>query len=280
MNFDGFARFYDGDYRDYNDDIPLVLKTARAAGRAALELGCGTGRVLLPLAEAGYDVVGIDRSAALLAIARHKLAKLGYAAPAAGSETPESEARADGSWRVRLAQADMTDFRLGQREFDFAFVVSNTLMHVTTQAGQMEALRCASRHLRPGGRLLIDLFNPDVAYLESIAGIQELADSWVDEKSGAQVLKWTTRYVDWARQIQETDFVYEEIFPDGRNAQTRLSFPLRFWWPEEGAMLLEQAGFVVDELYGDLDGSPYQPDSERLIFIARKEAAASGGSDH
>ena len=271
MNFDGFARFYDGDYRDYRDDIPLVLKTARTAGRAALELGCGTGRVLLPLAEAGCHVVGIDRSAALLSIARRKLAKRGFAPPAA-------EREAEGPWPVRLAQADMTGFRLAQREFDFAFVVSNTLMHVTTQAGQLMALRRARRHLRAGGLLLIDLFNPDIAYLESIAGIQELADRWEDEESGAQVLKWTTRTVDAARQLQETDFVYEEIFPDGRSAQTRLSFPLRFWWADEGAMLLEQAGFAVDEVYGDFDGSPYRSDSERLIFIARKEAAASGSS--
>ena len=143
-------------------------------------------------------------------------------------------------------------------------MVSNTLMHLTTQAEQLMALQCANRHLRVDGLLLIDLFNPDVAYLESIAGIQELADWWEDDESGAQVLKWTTRYLDAARQLQETIFVYEEIFADGRNAQTRLSFPLRFWWPDEGALLLEQAGFAVDELYGDFDGSPYHPDSERL----------------
>ena len=78
MNFDAFARFYDGDYRDYTDDIPLVLQTARTAGRAALELGCGTGRVLLPLADAGCHVIGVDKSAALLAIARRKIAQHGY----------------------------------------------------------------------------------------------------------------------------------------------------------------------------------------------------------
>ena len=261
MNFDGFARFYDGDYRDYSDDIPLVLKTARKAGRTALELGCGTGRVLLPLAEDGCHVIGLDKSAALLAIARRKLAKHGYA----------SEAAADGPAPVRLVQADMTSFRLAERDIDFALVVSNTLMHVTTQARQLKALQCAHRHLRVGGLFLIDLFNPDVAYLEAIAGIQELADWWEDGESGATVLKWSTRTVDAARQLQETVFVYEEVFPDGRNAQTRLAFPLRFWWPDEGAMLLEQAGFVVDELYGDFDGSPYRPDSERLIFIARKK---------
>ena len=64
VDFDAFARFYDGDYRDYTDDIALVVQTAQRAGRAALELGCGTGRVLIPLAEAGCDPVGIDRSAA------------------------------------------------------------------------------------------------------------------------------------------------------------------------------------------------------------------------
>ncbi len=273
MNFDAFARFYDGDYRDYTDDIRLVLKTARAAGRTALELGCGTGRVLLPLAEAGFQVVGLDKSAALLAIARRKLAKQGFE-----SETVASESAADGSRMVRLVQADMTSFELAQTEVDFAFVVSNTLMHLTTQAEQLLALQCAHRHLRAGGLLLIDLFNPDVAYLESISGIQELADWWEDEESGARVLKWATRYLDAARQLQETIFVYEEVFADGRNAQTRLSFPLRFWWPDEGAMLLEQAGFAVDELYGDFDGSPYRPDGERLIFIARKKTAASGVS--
>ncbi len=276
MNFDAFARFYDGDYRDYTDDIPLVLKTARAAGRTALELGCGTGRVLLPLAEAGFQVVGLDKSAALLAIARRKLAKQGFKSETVASDSVASDSAADGSRMVRLVQADMTSFELAQTEVDFAFVVSNTLMHLTTQTEQLLALQCAHRHLRAGGLLLIDLFNPDVAYLEAISSIQELADWWEDEESGARVLKWTTRYVDAARQLQDTIFVYEEIFPDGRNAQTRLAFPLRFWWPDEGALLLEQAGFAVDELYGDFDGSPYRPDSERLIFIARKKTAASG----
>ena len=268
MNFDAFARFYDGDYRDYTDDIPLVLKTARAAGRTALELGCGTGRVLLPLAEAGCHVVGLDKSAALLAIARRKIALHGHA-PNAAADLPLP---------VRLVQADMTSFQLARTEVDFTYVVSNTLMHLTTQAEQLMALQCANRHLRAGGLLLIDLFNPDVAYLEAISGNQELADWWEDEESGARVLKWTTRYLDAARQLQDTIFVYEEIFPDGRNVQTRLAFPLRFWWPDEGAMLLEQAGFAVDEIYGDFDGSPYRPDSERLLFIARKKTAANGVS--
>ncbi len=252
MNFDAFARFYDGDYRNYTADIPLVLKTAQAAGGAALELGCGAGRVLIPLADAGCYVIGVDGSGALLEIARQKAAMRRCAS------------------RITLIQADMTTFQLAQTNVDLVFAVSNTLMHLTTQADQLKALACAHRHLRVGGLLLIDLFSPDIAYLESVAGIQELADQWEDEQNGAQVLKWTTRYLDVAQQLQETIFIYEEIFPDGRTAQTRLSFPLRFWWPDEGTLLLEKAGFVVDELFGDFDGSPYSSASERLIFIARK----------
>lgn len=252
MNFDGFARFYDGDYRDYTADIPLVLATAQAAGSAGLELGCGTGRVLLPLAQAGFTVTGIDGSPALLALARRKAQAAGLAE------------------RIELVQADMRHFRLPRQGFDFAFAVSNTLMHLTTQADQLAALKTAARHLRPGGVLLLDLFHPDIAYLESVAGVQELADQWQDTATGAQVLKWTTRHLDVARQLQETVFIYEEIFPDGRSSQTTFAFSLRFWWPSEGALLLEKAGFAVTDLLGDFDGSSYGNGSERLIFRAQK----------
>lgn len=261
MNFDAFARFYEGDYRNYTADIPLVLKMARAAGRAVpapqgeqkptvLELGCGSGRVLRPLAAAGCEVTGVDRSAGLLAIARQKTAAF--------------------SSQTTLVQADMRTVRLAKMDFDFVFIVSNTLMHLTTQVDQLAALESAYHHLRVGGLLLIDLFNPDIAYLESVSGMQELADQWEDEQSGAWVLKWTSRYLDVAQQRQETIFIYEEIFPDGCSMQTKISFPLRFWWPSEGVFLLEKAGFVVEEMFGDFDSRPYDDNSERLIFIARK----------
>lgn len=252
MNFDAFAPFYDDDYRGYCEDIPLVLETAGKAGDRALELGCGTGRVLLPLAEAGCSAIGVDASAALLAVARGKAARQGL------------------TGRVRLEQADMMTFHLGQTQVDFACIVSNTLMHLTSWSEQLMALQCANRHLRSGGLLLIDLFNPDLPYLESISGIQELADRWEGRSTGAEVLKWTTRRLDASRQLQETEFVYEEVFPDGRSRETRLAFFLRYVMPEEGARLLARAGFTVEALLGDFDGGRYCDSSERLIFIARK----------
>ncbi|RME62935.1 MAG: class I SAM-dependent methyltransferase [Caldilineae bacterium] len=252
MNFDAFARFYDGDYRNYVDDLPLILDVVQESGPRVLELGCGTGRVLLPLAAAGCQVTGVDGSAALLDAARRKVAEAGV------------------QEQVTLVHDDLRRFRLAQQDFDCAVCVSNTLMHLETQEDQLAGLRQAAAHLRPGGLLLVDLFNPDIPHLVAISGLQELADTWTDEATRTQVIKWCVRRVSVAEQRQETLFIYEELFPDGQVRRTALPFTLRFLWPSEGVLLLEKAGFAVEEILGDFDGSPYDDESERLIFIARK----------
>jgi SAM-dependent methyltransferase len=251
-NFDPFAPFYDKDYRNYRDDIQLIVDLAQDAGETALELGCGTGRVLVPLAATGCRVTGVDSSPALLQLAQRKAEQAGI------------------TTRLHLVEDDLRSFSLDERAFDFAFCISNTLMHLTTQTDQLAVLQAAHRHLRPGGRLLIDLFNPDIPHLTAIAGVQELADHWQDEARGATVLKWIVRRVDVAQQVQETTFIYESVFADGRSEKAVLPFTLRFLWPSEAVLLLEKAGFRVEELWGDFDGNEYDSDSERLIFLATK----------
>jgi SAM-dependent methyltransferase len=252
VDFDAFAPFYDADYRNYDDDLQMIVDLAQTAGERALELGCGTGRTLLPLAAVGHSVTGVDRSGALLAQAEKKMKRAHLSSP------------------IHLVQADLRTFQLEARDFDFAYCVSNTLMHLPTQDDQLTVLTNAAGHLRPGGLLLIDLFNPDIVRLAEVAGLQELADQWIDEESGAQVFKWSVRQLDIARQLQETLFLYEEIFPDGRVQKRAIPFMLRFLWPSEGQLLLQMAGFGVEALYGDFDGNPYDDSSERLIFLARK----------
>ena len=143
-------------------------------------------------------------------------------------------------------------------------------MHLTSQADQLAALQNAQRHLANDGLLLIDLFNPDVARLSAVQGLQELADHWTDETTGAQVLKWCVRTVDWAEQLQETLFIYEELLPDGRSQRTLCPFTLRFLWRGEAELLLGQAGFVLETVWGDFSGEPYSSVSEHLILLARK----------
>ncbi|MEZ4707484.1 MAG: class I SAM-dependent methyltransferase [Caldilineaceae bacterium] len=250
--FDRFARFYDLDYREYEDDLPLVMALAQDVDGPLLELGCGTGRVLAPLAAAGYRVTGIDVSPALLDVARQKLTHGGYMA------------------NTTLVEADMRDFDLPRKDYGFAFCMSNTFMHCASQDEQMNVLQAAYDHLRPGGLLLIDLFNPDIARLIQVDGLTELADTWMDPQTAAQCTKWSVRSLNLAEQLQETLFIYEEIFPDGRVQKTLCPFTLRFLWQGEGALMLEMAGFELLEVWGDFEQNLYVDGCERLIFLAQK----------
>lgn len=249
--FDRFARFYDEDYRDYDDDIEAIVTLAAECGDPILELGCGTGRVLLPLVMAGHSITGVDISPALLARAAEKL-------------------RSQGAANARLVEADLRTFDLPEKSFAFAFCTSNTLMHFTGADDQIAVLRNAARHLRPGGRLLIDLFNPDLLRLFAVEGMMELADRWRDAQTGAEVLKWSVRRIDVAEQLQETTFIYEEIFADGRTQRTVCPFILRFLWRSEAELMLQVAGLQVEDVLGSFDGDPYGSDSEHLILIAVK----------
>ena len=251
--FDRFASFYDADYRHYVEDLDAIAMLAAEAGDPVLELGCGTGRVLVALAGEGHAITGVDISPTLLDLARRKLTDAGLTS------------------RAVLVADDLRTFALPRHDFAFAFCTSNTLMHFTTADDQLAVLRNAHRHVRSGGRILIDLFNPDVTRLEQVNGIMELADQWEDETTGAQVLKWSVRTVDWAEQIQETLFIYEEILLSGETRRTTCPFTLRFLWRNEAELMLRLAGFSVEEVWGDFEGSEYNATSDHLILLARKE---------
>src|SRR5215207_1837573 len=212
--FDRFARFYDEDYRNYNDDVDAIVHLAQEMDGPVLELGCGTGRLLLPLTVSGLPITGVDISPALLEQARAKLATV-----------PHGDL-------VTLVQGDLRNLELPQRDFAFVFCTSNTLMHVADPAEQLAVLEQAAAHLRPEGLLLIDLFHPDIARLVEVHGVTELADQWVRE-DGTEVIKWSVRTLDVAEQLLETLFIYEEIAADGSVRRTRCPFPLRFLWRNE-----------------------------------------------
>lgn len=248
--FDRFARYYDDDYRDYEADIDAILELANEQGGAVVELGCGTGRVLLPLAQMGARVTGIDLSPALLAVARRKLTAAGAAS-------------------ATLIEGDLRQSLLPAGSANFAICTSNTLMHITSPEEQQQVLDEAYRILAPGGLLLIDLFNPDLERLFAVAGVQEFADRW-HTSDGAEVIKWSVRQVDPATQTQETLFIYEEIARDGTVLRTICPFVLRYLWRNEGELMLRAAGFAVEEVWGDFDGSEHESGSEHLIFLARK----------
>lgn len=251
-NLDLIAQYYDLLYAEQTDDLPLWLSLAEAGGGPVLELGCGTGRVLLPLAQAGHAVTGLELSTAALQAAQTKLRVLG---PEAG---------------VTLVQADMRQFALARRDFALALIPTNTLMHCLTTADQLACLRAVHDHLRPGGRVAIDLFHPDPQTLLEGDGRLYYAGELVDEASGRRVHWSYSRQVQLDVQIQETTFLLDEIDEAGLVRRAALTFPLRYVHRYELELLLVAAGFEAVDLYGDYDLSPFRADSPRIILIAER----------
>jgi len=245
------ARYFDADTSAFLDDLPVIQAYARSTRGPLLELGCGTGRLLVPLARAGYALTGVDLSPDMLGLAQAK-------ATAAGV-----------SERVTLLQGDFGRIALPET-YRFAFIVMNTFLHLLSRAEQLQALRHWHAHLAPGGLLLIDVFAPDVSELAGLQGQVEFDKSWVDPASGATVMKQFIRTVDQAEQIVHAVMIYDEIARDGQLRRTAIPFDLRYVWRFEAELLLEQAGFIVEDVFGDWELAPFNSASERLILVARK----------
>jgi len=143
------AEFYDAvDSYRARSDVPFFVGYAREANGPVLEIGCGTGRVLVPTAKAGCDITGLDFSEAMLDHCRRKL---------------EREAQ-DVRRRVKLVQGDMRSFDLEQR-FALITIPFRPFQHLLTVEDQLACLACVKRHLAPGGRFILDLFNPSMKAL-------------------------------------------------------------------------------------------------------------------
>ncbi len=246
------AELYDAVYAD-RDDHAFWSAVAPDEG-AILELACGTGRVLLPLARAGHEIVGLDLSAQMLARCR------------AGLAGEPAEVRT----RVRLVQADMTSFSLDRR---FALITSpfRGFQHVTSVERQLACLARCHAHLRPGGRLVLDLFNPDPALLYEHGGSdgEETAETlpWTDGRT----IRWWGHVTEYqrVRQVNQCEMTYEITEPDGSTRRLAERFPMRYLFRHEVEHLLARSGFAVEALYGDYDRSPFGDDSPELIVVAR-----------
>ncbi len=251
---DRIARFFDAEYAAYADDLSLLESLAAEADGPLLELGCGTGRALVPLAEAGFEIDGIDSSPAMLETARANLAL------------------ADVEDRVHLIEGDFTQ-GLALGRYGFAFALMNTFLHLPDRRAHLAALAAWHEALAPGGLLLLDIFAPDVAELASLNGRLEWDRTWTDETTGRQVMKLLARTVDPAEQTMQVSHIYDEIDADGAVRRSVATFELRYLWRFEAELLLDKAGYTVEALYGDWDMSPYDSASDRMIFIARKRMA-------
>jgi SAM-dependent methyltransferase len=236
-------------------DVGFYVDAASESGGPVLELGCGTGRVLIPTARAGVEITGVDLSPGMLAVCRRSLA----AEPAHVQS------------RVQLVHAPMTSFELG-RSFRLVTIPFRPFQHLVTVEDQIACLDCIRRHLAPGGRLVFDLFNPSLdAIVNNPIGIEGDPEPEFATSDGRRVVRrHRTVAQDRFRQTGQFELIYYVRHTDGRTERLVHAFTMRYFFRFEVEHLLTRAGFYVEHLYAGADKSAYGSRYPgELFFVAR-----------
>ena len=241
------ARFYDLDMEGQREDVELYLALAGRGRLSILELACGTGRVAIPLATAGHDVVGVDHDPAALERGRRS------GRPAKG--------------RLDLVEADITALDL-RRRFDLVILGLNTLLMLGSRQAQASALESAARHLNDQGRLVIDVWLPSAHDLAAYDGRVELAWQKTDPDNGDQVSKlWSADYD--AATATATITTWFDSWPAAGGPVHRVSRrdEMLLLGASQLTAMVEAVGVRVDRLAGDYSMVGFGPGSDRVILI-------------
>lgn len=249
MTYEALVRYYDLENAEFTEDLDYWLELAEEYGDPILELGCGTGRVLLNLARRGHALTGLDNAPEMLARLRTRLdAATGRHLAAAPT----------------LVEGDMTTFDLG-RTFQLALMPFNTFMHLLTAEAQLAALTRIRRHLAPGAALALDMPNPGEAYAAHEQGLT-LERTFADGERTVQ--QFSTISLDRAAQLARITWLYDSTGTAGDVHRTIVPLTLRYTFPGEMRLLLERAGFAQCHFYGDYDRSPFADGAPRFLVLA------------
>jgi SAM-dependent methyltransferase len=251
--YQNIARYYDMIHSELTADIEFILSLLEGGPYSVLDLGCGTGRIVFPLARAGHEVLGLDLSEAMLDLAESKLNK----------ET------VDIKMRVKLVNDDMTTFN-SERRFSLAIICNNTLNELDTD-GIKKTFDRIGEHLYDDSLLLIDVANPFVLMQHFEENNEVLERQFSDPESGRLVQQSSSISVDVARQQTQVEWVFETLADEGGES-SRISHQATYHliYPHELELLLNSAGFKLVQMYGNYDREPYGEEGERLIAIASK----------
>jgi SAM-dependent methyltransferase len=231
--YDSIAGIYDPWSRSVTEDVGFYVDQALAAGGPVVELAVGTGRIAVPIAEAGLPVIGVDTSPEMLAVAR-----------AAAESTGVSEL-------VDLRLGDLRDPPVSER-VPLTICPFRSLLHMETEAEKMRALRAVRRLLEPDGRFVFDVFAP------SPEDIEETHGRWLEREPGIfELAVWDEGTRTLALSV--------------RSGEAAATFRLHWLSAPEWLRLLDEAGFEVEALYGWFDLRPYE-DDEDMVFVSRRRA--------
>ncbi len=243
-------------------DVEFYLALAReahAAGHPVLELACGTGRVTIPIASEGIQVVGLDVSPAMLERAREK---------SAGLST------------LGWVEDDMRDFELPEG-FGLALIPFRSFQHLLTVGDQLSCLACIWRHLVPGGRFALHVFNPDIVRMANWLGVrrggaQRVGDEYRHPRTGHRARRWELPRYRPAEQGLDVSFLDEELDDEGAVlSRVYRDLRLRYVFRYEMEHLFARTGFEIEALYGDFCGGAFDDESVEMVWLARRPVSAA-----
>lgn len=243
--------YYTATYARRIDDVAYYVGLARKARGAVLEYGVGNGRVAVPIARHGVDVVGVDHSAPMLADLRARLAR-----------EPVVVRK-----RVRAVRGDMRRVRLGRR-FPLVLSTFNTALHLYTRRDVERFFARVHEHLAPGGRFVADLSVPSVAELARDPRRPFHAPRFLHPTARVRVKNRERFDYDPIRQVLFVSMEFEPVDDPSRGWMTPLAH--RQFFPQEWEALLHYGGFEVERVHGDFEGGPLTADSEVMIWHARR----------
>ena len=239
------ARRYDAENDDYSADIPFYVERAKQTGGPVLEIGCGTGRVTLPIAREGIEIVGLDVAPSMLARLREKAAK----------------EKLD----IELIEADCRAFAL-DRQFALIICPFSAIQHLYDRASLEAFLDCVRIHLAARAPLIFDVFNPNVEILARRAAETMTIFSFTEENSGEEVFVEETTDYDDAAQISHVTWY---LTGGGSDAIRVEEIDLRCFYPQELDMLLHYNRFEIIEKLGTFTGEPFSSGLGRQIVVCR-----------
>ncbi len=242
------ARLYDQLFPGTKQAVDFYRAEADRRGGSVLELGCGTGHKLIPIATDGHPCTGLELSPEMLTEAQRKADQHALV--------------------VEWVQGDMRDFDL-RRTFDLVFIAANSLLHLHETADLLSCFRSVRAHLAPGARFVFDVFNPDVRLLADADGVRRSRDvlSFVDPDRGDVRVEVAETY-DAAVQVTRGTWHFSTDFePDFVVAPLEL----RSIFPQELPLLLSLGGLRLVERSGDWSGRPFTGDAAIQLCVCEAD---------
>jgi SAM-dependent methyltransferase len=245
------ARYYDAENADKTDDIDFYKELLEDAPGPVLEVGCGSGRVVLPLARDGFTVHGIDNDAAMLARARKRV-----------------DMQPDTYPNLTLQAGDVLTDEIPGGPFAFVLLSYNMLMHFHQQPQQIRLLERLRAVAADEALLVLDLPNAGEMFATPDSDAITLERTFIEPETGHMVMQQAVSVLDRATQLMRVTWIYDEITGDGMLKRTVAPTLFRYFFPYEVQLLLDRCGWAVDTLYGDTDGSPFEDGAPRMIVLA------------